>query len=1262
MANAVRRERSDAEKAQGATGKIVAMSMVAMVAFLVQGAWYDNPEVVKTVPLGIQASKTDPHYMSKSADGATLLVNLQAQGDAAPTRLVDFKGLVDEFQEGAVIRQVVSKPSEGYGVDWKGGAISSDLGVALIGSGKSASTCAFATEGEIWIKDVGLKPLTTSNGMFVDGLAFGTGSAYVYSNEYSGGDRGKIAQWTYDAAIGQLVFVKDFKTSLTRIRSVTVRNFGGKDFVFCGEGNDGANPKVVAIDVSGDTWTETVLSSGLAGLNEVTTLKLSNAEDENPILYVMSDDGHLAICKLAVSEGALSFVETVKTLEPATLKTLAGVPAGTTAKFRNFEVTEDGTRAVFLHAGTTAELAFSVIWNGEPYVQSDGTQCIPIPYYATRKTHYEIDYQFTESQKNATFVGGWEVSGTRAAIMANGSGNIEAQVSGKWSTGTGACGVKRHLSVLDCPSCTLTTTTEGVSTSKTYTEMEFNQASIPVSLFANATNNIGNLFAHPCKMKIYSFKIMEDGEILYDLRPATRDGKVGFADRRTGAFYTDPAHDLASGGDLRPVASAEAPYVSSPSGGVSVDTGYKVTKDTCIEVDFAMLDTANNPQPFVLAGGKENVANEIYSRVYINGAGGFSYSSTDKGNYTPLGAANGAQVPARANVRHRVTLDNYNKKLVFVTDGLTNLNCVMSGTRTNPGTKTLKLFANEDGAKNFAKMKLYGCRIWEKGELVRNYVPMKNGTVGILKDLVTGHRFASTTATALTCGEMTPEEPWAQSDGKSFVVLDYKPNAKTVLEVECSNLTRTSGKGIFGVDDGNNSLFCNVNTKPGPEVKTHGAYSWTMSTDDTQVGGRHTVVVDVPKSYVYFRVNGVNKWSTNMGEIRKNDDGSLYFGHSGYVTNVAEATYPIALFGINKTTPDPANGAVVRIYSATVTEDGKVIHNYLPCRRDGKVGFRDTITGKFFAESLNNGATSLATSEDLPVDNSVSAAPSDAYIESDATQCIQTGYYPKKTTKIEIDFQLTGMKNDYYLLGCNQTPNWELYVSADRTYRTISHSGWKTVDAGPAQQNRNTVIIDRPAKKVYLKGYGATRSYNLPTDPTDADSTLQLGLFATQYSDGTHFGKTPMRLYSFRIYESDQLVHEYLPYTKDGVVGLRDTKTGGILQNCATGANPFKFSGMGTDGSGSFFDEEPQDCTLAAGDGGNLSAYAPGAVAYRWLRDGKLIAGATESDLPVSWMKKPRTSVYSVIPVYSVCGRLVEGSPVTAEVTNEPLGMALIIR
>ena len=300
----------------------------------------------------------------------------------------------------------------------------------------------------------------------------------------------------------------------------------------------------------------------------------------------------------------------------------------------------------------------------------------------------------------------------------------------------------------------------------------------------------------------------------------------------------------------------------------------------------------------------------------------------------------------------------------------------------------------------------------------------------------------------------------------------------------------------------------------------------------------------------------------------------------------------------------------------------------------------------------------------------------EAYIESDQTQYIKTDVYPSTLMRLEIDFQLTKIHNDFYLLGSNATPYWDLYVNGNYGFTTICHTGWsaKTTDNYWATTERTKVVMDRKA---------GTWSITRATDAKSgtygaADATtpsVPFGIFARQEAEGAsnwpHYpkstttatgGMTPMRIYSIRIYENEKLEFELLPYKNGDVTGLKDTLSGKVYTSDE--GNPFVVGGKGYDGTKTFATALAGDASIAAGDSVTFGpVFAPGAIRYEWMRGGVPLA-ETGDTVTLGWerVKGDHTQEISVTPVYSVYGTEVKGEPSTATLTNEPLGMAILIQ
>ncbi len=354
-----------------------------------------------------------------------------------------------------------------------------------------------------------------------------------------------------------------------------------------------------------------------------------------------------------------------------------------------------------------------------------------------------------------------------------------------------------------------------------------------------------------------------------------------------------------------------------------------------------------------------------------------------------------------------------------------------------------------------------------------------------------------------------------------------------------------------------------------------------------------------------------------------------------------------------------SNFAKMRLYGFKIYEEDVPVRDYVPYVINGVAGVKDTLSGSF-AVSGNYSACSWG--------GNIQDESGDAYIQADGTQAINTGYFPNPETKIVVDFRMVTVVGQMRPFGEANTMSAELYIDGSAT-----NSGNFAFGVGDTWTKSKTMAAD-------LKRHLATldiknMAYSIATDgetslsgPITNACTKTAGHPLAIYAKATNAGGTTferlakMRLYSARIYESGVLVHEFLPYKDGETVGLYDTVTGTVKTDALSSATAFTIGGMGVDGGGSAFVVAPQNTVVGANQTTTLAAYAPGAVAYRWTKDGVLIEGVTGGSLTVAWEKVPQQSVYAVTPVYSVNGKAVEGTPTTATVENLPRGMLFYIR
>ena len=149
----------------------------------------------------------------------------------------------------------------------------------------------------------------------------------------------------------------------------------------------------------------------------------------------------------------------------------------------------------------------------------------------------------------------------------------------------------------------------------------------------------------------------------------------------------------------------------------------------------------------------------------------------------------------------------------------------------------------------------------------------------------------------------------------------------------------------------------------------------------------------------------------------------------------------------------------------------------------------------------------------------------------------------------------------------------------------------------------------------------------------------------------------PMKLYSFRLFENDVLVRDYVPAVKDGVAGLQDRLPGGKFLAPATGAFTY---------GGAFPVEVEQSVSkIVHGETATLTASAPGATSYRWLKNGAPIEGGVNGTLVVEWRRPGNwsTDAYQAIAQFASGDFVAEcESSEVVTVKNLQTGMGLIVR
>ena len=176
----------------------------------------------------------------------------------------------------------------------------------------------------------------------------------------------------------------------------------------------------------------------------------------------------------------------------------------------------------------------------------------------------------------------------------------------------------------------------------------------------------------------------------------------------------------------------------------ALDTGYVPGSNTAVFADFELLALSTNvgwskPTQVIFEATDNGTGNAVGSaRAYVNGSGNLAWVFTEGNNNKDQ--YNSTSISAATGVRYTFTIDGPSRKTVLTYGGSSKTMDFPANLQNVQATTSLKVFscATMDLSVNPSMMKLYAFRIYESGELVRDYIPaLKGGRPG-LYDRVNG--------------------------------------------------------------------------------------------------------------------------------------------------------------------------------------------------------------------------------------------------------------------------------------------------------------------------------------------------------------------------------------------------------------------------------------------------------------------------------------------------------------------------------------------
>ncbi len=942
----------------------------------------------------------------------------------------------------------------------------------------------------------------------------------------------------------------------------------------------------------------------------------------------------------------------------------------------------DSEKGTFLYdtrhsgAGTFAYGGDIETVDDDPYIQSNGTSAINLGVSASPKLQIELDYALLEGNaQQSRLLGQDTVSSTpRISIYLNGSGGTSIASGDGWNAAANniAVDTKRHTVIIDNIALKhafmtgVTTNWSGYgSTAADVTKCALR----PLGLFGNVTNDVGTLFNQCTKMKVYGLKIWAGGDLIRYFAPRCIDGTAGFEDLVTGRFYTCAGLTASANAATAlsgPSRDGDAFVESDGSFFSVVNTYYFVKPSTKIEVDYALAAIVSGAGVLGGYGGSAGIS----TILWCNGTTKLILEMRDGNHDSSANTVFSPDIPLDL-VRHTAVFDGPGRHL-----SLSAPNGAVEAEAEFPAAWTLNTaqanwpvllfgFATDAYGHNQqrAKARIYSVKFYESGSLVLSLTPAVKGGVAGFKDGA-GNFYSGDGLIAGGAVETLDEDPYVENpDGGRFFDTGYYVTSNTCVKIDYMPLVQQSNQQ-FPFEAGSSG------SAPAMYMRTYGNGSAGQGDVSYACGQSGFQTLNVPYAPHVRRQVTVDAYNLRA----KVETAGQTIREATISSSGRTSERSISTLKLLSNSSMNANSCKARVYGVQIYEEGTLVRDYVPICQGGSYALLDKVQGKVLAKASNSKEfTGHTANNDL--DDAFFNAPmraEDAYIESDGTQAINLGYFTTPNTRYEIDYAMTAIVGQNRPFGeAAGTLSAELYIQGSATGSGNVAFGvgetWKGqyTNMG-ADLNRHLAVLDIANHQCGYTGKGMMK---FGTDVTTSKTaTCPMWLFAKGTSvSGSHANRTAMKLYAFRIYEAETLVHEYLPYKVGDTVGLYDTMTGDVITSSVDGSNAFtlggglgygKFAGARTN-----LVVSPSDVLVGVNSTKTLSAYAPGAVGYVWTRNGETLNGVTGETCIVAW-DTPRagTPVYGVTPVFTKGGETIYGETATAEVTMAPAAFIMIVR
>ncbi|MBP5545079.1 MAG: hypothetical protein ILM98_13465 [Kiritimatiellae bacterium] len=361
-----------------------------------------------------------------------------------------------------------------------------------------------------------------------------------------------------------------------------------------------------------------------------------------------------------------------------------------------------------------------------------------------------------------------------------------------------------------------------------------------------------------------------------------------------------------------------------------------------------------------------------------------------------------------------------------------------------------------------------------------------------------------------------------------------------------------------------------------------------------------------------------------------------------------------------------------KIYSMQIYDDGTLVRDFIPYGFNSSTGLYDRVNGRVHENVMSGGNPFvIGTRYD-----------DDAYVRGDSVNkvFIDTGFEPRPTTKVQIDFALMSADNNSRVFGTYTGSGLNMSLQVTGQYIAYSMrdgtgnmhlTNSVTGRYGLAHDgNRHVFTLD--ANEALMTSADGSVTNGITSEVATrtlagGNNLYVLGTSVNAQKKGTY--PCDVKVYGMKIWDNGTLVRDFVPRIVNGVAGLWDSENSEFHGKTSDSVGNVRYGGPIESDFVPAFTVNPQSGEIPVEGSVTLSAKAPGAIGYQWFLNGEIIEGANsstvvdgvlESTLVVNWTKDTRlVRKYKCIAFFDVFGY---AESTEAVLTNAPAATVIIMK